>query len=181
MWSAWLVFCDCGFYYVCPLVDKNKRLMEAYGSPWGCKELEMIESLSLSAFSCQWLFSSKSQFWSSCRRRRAHVLLFHYLASSFLESSPIYLLRYRPWPHTEIFYLTKLLNFPIFKHSLACPLPQSYLLYWRLQNPSAWFKYFGLTLPFWFPLSLYHLALGQHLHANYLELLPPFSFLLRKK
>ena len=23
-----LVFCDCGFPYVCPLIDKDKRLME---------------------------------------------------------------------------------------------------------------------------------------------------------
>ena len=29
MWSDWLVFCDCGFHSVCPLMDKDKRLMEA--------------------------------------------------------------------------------------------------------------------------------------------------------
>ena len=29
MWSVWLVFCDCGFQSVCPLMDKDKRLMEA--------------------------------------------------------------------------------------------------------------------------------------------------------
>ena len=29
MWSDWLVFCDCGFHSVCPLVEKSKRLMEA--------------------------------------------------------------------------------------------------------------------------------------------------------
>ena len=29
MWWVWLVFCDCGFHSVCPLVDKDKRLMEA--------------------------------------------------------------------------------------------------------------------------------------------------------
>ena len=28
-WSVWLVFCDCGFHSVCPLMDKDKRLMEA--------------------------------------------------------------------------------------------------------------------------------------------------------
>ena len=28
MWSDWLVFCDCGFHSVCPLMDKDKRLME---------------------------------------------------------------------------------------------------------------------------------------------------------
>ena len=29
MWSVWLVFCDCGFHSVCPLMDKDKRFMEA--------------------------------------------------------------------------------------------------------------------------------------------------------
>ena len=28
MWSDWLVFCDCGFQSVCPLIE-DKRLMEA--------------------------------------------------------------------------------------------------------------------------------------------------------
>ena len=31
MWSVWLVFCDCGFHSVCPLMDNDKRLMEASG------------------------------------------------------------------------------------------------------------------------------------------------------
>ena len=25
----WLVFCDCGFQFVCPLMAKDKKLMEA--------------------------------------------------------------------------------------------------------------------------------------------------------
>ena len=29
MWLDWLVFCDCGFQSVCPLMEKDKRLMEA--------------------------------------------------------------------------------------------------------------------------------------------------------
>ena len=29
MWSVWLVFCDYGFHSVCPLMDKDERLMEA--------------------------------------------------------------------------------------------------------------------------------------------------------
>ena len=29
VWLDWLVFCDCGFQSVWPLMDKNKRLMEA--------------------------------------------------------------------------------------------------------------------------------------------------------
>ena len=32
MWSDWLVFCDCGFLSVCCLMEKDKRLMEAYWS-----------------------------------------------------------------------------------------------------------------------------------------------------
>ena len=28
MWSDWLIFCDCGFHSVCPLMEKDKRLME---------------------------------------------------------------------------------------------------------------------------------------------------------
>ena len=27
MWSVWLVLCDCGFHSVCPLMDKDKRLV----------------------------------------------------------------------------------------------------------------------------------------------------------
>ena len=27
MWSVWLVFCGCGFHCVCPLMDRDKRLM----------------------------------------------------------------------------------------------------------------------------------------------------------
>ena len=33
MWSVWLVFCDFGSHSVCPLMDKDKRLMEAFW--WG--------------------------------------------------------------------------------------------------------------------------------------------------
>ena len=29
MWSIWLVFCDSGFHSLCPLMEKDKRLMEA--------------------------------------------------------------------------------------------------------------------------------------------------------
>ena len=29
MWSDWLVSCDCGVQSVCPLMEKDKRLMEA--------------------------------------------------------------------------------------------------------------------------------------------------------
>ena len=29
MWSVWLADCDCGFHSVCPLIERDKRLMEA--------------------------------------------------------------------------------------------------------------------------------------------------------
>ena len=29
MWLVWIVFCDCGFHSLCPLIDRDKRLMEA--------------------------------------------------------------------------------------------------------------------------------------------------------
>ena len=29
MWSDWLVSYDCGFHFVCPLMERDKRLMEA--------------------------------------------------------------------------------------------------------------------------------------------------------
>ena len=35
MWSDCFVFCDCGSQSVCPLMEKDKRLMEAsYGRDW---------------------------------------------------------------------------------------------------------------------------------------------------
>ena len=41
MWPDWLVFCDCGFQSVCPLMEKDKRLMEA--SWWkGLTEAESV-------------------------------------------------------------------------------------------------------------------------------------------
>ena len=29
LWLDWWVFCDCGFQFACPLMEKEKRLMEA--------------------------------------------------------------------------------------------------------------------------------------------------------
>ena len=29
MWSVWLTFCDCGFHSVSPLMDEDKRLVQA--------------------------------------------------------------------------------------------------------------------------------------------------------
>ena len=28
MWSFWLIFCACGFHFVCPLMDEDKRLVQ---------------------------------------------------------------------------------------------------------------------------------------------------------
>ena len=45
MWSDWLVSCDCGFQSVCPLMEKDKKLMEAswwerltWGGKWSCSD-----------------------------------------------------------------------------------------------------------------------------------------------
>ena len=45
MWLDWLVFCDCGYQFVCPLMEKDKRLMEACwweslteGETWSCSD-----------------------------------------------------------------------------------------------------------------------------------------------
>ena len=34
MWSVWLVFCGCGFHSVWPLIDEDKRLVEAFWWEW---------------------------------------------------------------------------------------------------------------------------------------------------
>ena len=35
MWSFWLVFCDCSFDSICPLMDEGKRLVQASdGRDW---------------------------------------------------------------------------------------------------------------------------------------------------
>ena len=42
MWSVWSVFWDCDFHSVCPLMDKDKRLMEAYGRHWLREKLGLV-------------------------------------------------------------------------------------------------------------------------------------------
>ena len=44
MWAVWLVFSNCGFQSVCPLMDKDKRLMEA--SWWESLTVEVTGSCS---------------------------------------------------------------------------------------------------------------------------------------
>ena len=58
MWSVWLVFCDCGFQSVCPLMEKDKRLMEAswwerltVGKTGSCSDGQAMLSKSLIQFS----------------------------------------------------------------------------------------------------------------------------------
>ena len=68
MWTVWLVFCDCGFHSVCPLMDK--RLMEA--SWWerlrGKLGLVLMGramlSKSLIQFSVYWLYSLCCLTWA---------------------------------------------------------------------------------------------------------------------
>ena len=40
MWSVWLVFCDCGFHSVCPLVIKDKKLPD--GRDWLRRKLGLV-------------------------------------------------------------------------------------------------------------------------------------------
>ena len=43
MWSDWLVFCDCGFQSICPLMEKDKRLMEAsWWERWTERKLGLV-------------------------------------------------------------------------------------------------------------------------------------------
>ena len=49
MWSAWLVFWDCGFRSICPVMEKDERLMEAsrwekWHHPYGRKGRRTKES-----------------------------------------------------------------------------------------------------------------------------------------
>ena len=49
MWSVWLVFCDCGFHSVCPLMEKAKKLMDA---SWR-ERLTLVVSTSLPPYGLQ--------------------------------------------------------------------------------------------------------------------------------
>ena len=58
MWSVWLVFCDCGFHSVGPLMDEDKNLKEASwwerltdGETGSCSYSEAMLSKSLVQFS----------------------------------------------------------------------------------------------------------------------------------
>ena len=42
MWSVWLVFCDCGFHSVCPLMNEYKRLVQASWWEGLCGENSLI-------------------------------------------------------------------------------------------------------------------------------------------
>ena len=59
MWSFWLAFCGCGFHSVCPLIDEDKRLVQAswweglaVGEPGscsggqGCAQFSSVQPLS---------------------------------------------------------------------------------------------------------------------------------------
>ena len=61
MWSDWLVFCDCGFQSVCPLMEKGKRLMEA--SWWERLTEGQIGSCSDELGHVQQIFNSISCWW----------------------------------------------------------------------------------------------------------------------
>ena len=55
MWSDWLVFCDCGFQSVCSLMEKDKRLVEAFwwekmteGETGYCSDGQAVQSIQFS-------------------------------------------------------------------------------------------------------------------------------------
>ena len=57
MWSVWLDFCDCVFYSIFPLIDKDKRLMDAswwerltVGEAGSCSDGQTMLSKSLTQF-----------------------------------------------------------------------------------------------------------------------------------
>ena len=72
MWSVWLVFCDCGFHSVCPLRDKDKRLMEVSwwekltdGETGSCSDgwgqAQSVE------FGCSVMFDSATPWTAACQ------------------------------------------------------------------------------------------------------------------
>ena len=73
MWSDWLVFCDCGFHSVCPVLGKDERLTQA--SWWerlteGKLDLVLMgrAMLSKSLIFCWWVgLWSLSVVWSEAK------------------------------------------------------------------------------------------------------------------
>ena len=70
MWFTWLVFCDYGFHSVCPLMDKDKKLMEApwwerliLGETGSCSDWHVCAECSSVAQSCPTLCASMD--WST--------------------------------------------------------------------------------------------------------------------
>ena len=61
MWLDWLFFCDCSFQTVCPLMEKDKRLMEA--SWWD--RLTEVETgcCSDGQGHAQWIFNTIFYWW----------------------------------------------------------------------------------------------------------------------
>ena len=49
MWSVWLGFCDCSFHSVCPLMNKDKRLMDQIANSHWIIEKESSRKTSTSA------------------------------------------------------------------------------------------------------------------------------------
>ena len=102
MWSDWLVFCDCGFLSVCPLMEKNKRLMEASG--WqrltegetaSCSDGQGHAQFSSVAQSCPtlstpWIPASQASLsitnsWSSLKLMSIHLAMH---SNHLISSSP---------------------------------------------------------------------------------------------
>ena len=73
MWSVWLLFCDCGFHSVCPLMDEDKRLWKLPDSRdwlWGKLDLALVGKSILSKcliqFSANWWVCVTSLWFGLC-------------------------------------------------------------------------------------------------------------------
>ena len=69
MWSVWLFFCDCDFHSICPLMGKDKRLLEASwwdGLMWGNLGLVLMGETMLSKSLIQFSVDGKGCVPSCC-------------------------------------------------------------------------------------------------------------------
>ena len=77
MWSDWLVSCDCGFQSVFPLMEKDKRLMEA--SWWDvcvCVYTYSVREHLISFFTCRkFHFLPSTTYWRDCPLSIIHSCL----------------------------------------------------------------------------------------------------------
>ena len=115
MWSVWSVFCNCDFHSVCPLMDKDKRLVEA--SWW--KRLIVGESGSCSdrRGHAQYIFNSIFYWWVGLCSLSVVCLRPNYGRGNSGNAS---LLQKDFWPHCCIQFPN-----PAADHCWPTPLPET--------------------------------------------------------